>query len=121
MKDARAARAAGCADAATVADAGGAGAAGGAVCAPAQPARTRTTDVRKARMREGSVGRRLAADAREATSERWPRATSASSGVLTIGQPSAERREVGQRVHTEQQPRRIAKCGELRRAEPTDG
>jgi hypothetical protein len=54
-------------DAATEARVGGRGdAERGAACAPAQPARIRATDDRRARMRDESVRRALAADVREA-------------------------------------------------------
>ena len=46
---------------------------------------------------------RGAARARVSRNERWPRARSASSGVLPIGKSTAERGEVLERVHAEQQ------------------
>src|SRR6478672_11155613 len=75
MNDARATRASGGADVAVGAGRTGVGAGAGTECAPAQPARRRATDNRKARMREGSVRRWLAADAREANFAKDGRST----------------------------------------------
>src|SRR5436190_8016913 len=83
-----------------------AGAAGGATRAPPQAARMRATVGRRARMRreEGSA----ACVRTRGRAERWPRAPSASSGVLAVRKSASERRETLERVDAEEQTGRLA-------------